>query len=413
MLKQASSVTLYLLCVLVSDTSISTTSSLSSPSTQTLPQEKFAPAEKGVNRQTEKFIHKFDGSFETTQRLQSMVPVCSAENKTVFSFSNNIQYDDEVKKIVANYQEVRLSKDSSLCLIKAANEYATVKLDRPLYPQEGTRREVRELFGFVYQIDEKIDGEFLKKFRNIKEYTSGLEKVIQDYETGKMSKTEALGLIEGANRHATEELSTRFYPPYGLREQIAQRFNFVYEPDQKKNDVREKAQNSESWPDLIVPDYWYSLAEESIRKESYISAIDFGNKALRIDPQFSKAYFVIGKAYSGRKEYSKAIDNYNQSIGISPDFAEAFYTRGNAHSKLKNYKKAIEDHTRAISINSEYSKAYANRGFAHFQLKDKCNARQDWQKAASLFKEQNDVTSYELALKNLKTISPSEASCRS
>lgn len=73
------------------------------------------------------------------------------------------------------------------------------------------------------------------QFKNAHEYSLGLEKVLQAYQAGELSKPEALGLIEGANTYATTRLSAQLYPPLGQRQRIQQLFDFVYDIDQKSS----------------------------------------------------------------------------------------------------------------------------------------------------------------------------------
>lgn len=68
-------------------------------------------------------------------------------------------------------------------------------------------------------------------FRNSLQYSETVGGIIAGYRTGKLSASTARELIESANRYATTQLSQQFYPPAGLRRQVAQLFNFTYAID--------------------------------------------------------------------------------------------------------------------------------------------------------------------------------------
>jgi hypothetical protein len=69
-------------------------------------------------------------------------------------------------------------------------------------------------------------------FRSVQQYSDGLEKILQAYQSGKVSKAEALNVIEAANTYATTKFTEQLYPPLGQRRRIQQMFNFVYAIDQ-------------------------------------------------------------------------------------------------------------------------------------------------------------------------------------
>ena len=80
-------------------------------------------------------------------------------------------------------------------------------------------------------------------------------------------------------------------------------------------------------------------------------------------------YFNIAKINNSNVEYQLAIDNYTRAIKIDPDYSTAYYNRGNTYKELENYKNAIADYTRAIKIDPDFANAYDGRGTAMWYLK--------------------------------------------
>lgn len=337
-----------------------------------------------------------------------------AQSNTQFDFRNVSDYNKLIEKLILDYQEGRLSRDEALRQIKAADQYATSRLDRPLYPVEGLRKKTTETFGFVYEADNKQASlNDPTKFKNLKEYGALLDEVTQRYEEGKITKDAARRFIETANQQATEERSTRFYPFRGQREKIAQRFGFIYELDAKDGKIREMADSSASWPAKVTPEYWSDQGQKAVTEKNYKLGIQYYDLALQINSRSAKTYHSRGNAYYKLKAYKEAKDDYSRAIGIDSGFAEAYYNRGNTYSnpQLKDYEKAIEDYTKATEINPKYGKAYYNLGNVRYQLQDRCGALKEWQKAAVIFQDEDDTASYEVASRNIQNLSATGVSC--
>jgi tetratricopeptide (TPR) repeat protein len=84
-------------------------------------------------------------------------------------------------------------------------------------------------------------------------------------------------------------------------------------------------------------------------------------------------------------EYERAIIDYNQAIKINANFTDAYYHRGNAHFDLGNYEAAIDDFRKVIKMKSNYTNAYYNCGQARLIIGDKQGAIDDFKKAADLY----------------------------
>ena len=61
--------------------------------------------------------------------------------------------------------------------------------------------------------------------------------------------------------------------------------------------------------------------------------------------------------------------DFTKAIKIDPDYSTAYYNRGLAYNILENYKNAIADYTRAIKIDPDFANAYDGRGTAMWYLK--------------------------------------------
>ena len=99
------------------------------------------------------------------------------------------------------------------------------------------------------------------------------------------------------------------------------------------------------------------------------------------------------------------IEKYTAEINKNPNNAVAYIDRGNAKYYLGDNKGAILDYNKAVEINPLYANAYNNRGNAKGMLGDKSGAILDLEKAKDLALELEDMTTYEMAVKNINLIS--------
>lgn len=87
---------------------------------------------------------------QPTRKLET-----TAKVSTKFNFQNIAQYSKQLKRIVQDYQKGTISKEEARNTIEAANQYATTKLRRKLYPPTVLREQVSQIFAFNYPIDRK------------------------------------------------------------------------------------------------------------------------------------------------------------------------------------------------------------------------------------------------------------------
>jgi len=86
-------------------------------------------------------------------------------------------------------------------------------------------------------------------------------------------------------------------------------------------------------------------------------------KAVKIDPNFSVAYYNIGCLYYYKKiMYDKALPFFTKAIvlGVS-NIADAFHNRGLCYEKLGLLDKAVEDLSKSINLDPKNSNSIYNR----------------------------------------------------
>jgi tetratricopeptide (TPR) repeat protein len=95
-------------------------------------------------------------------------------------------------------------------------------------------------------------------------------------------------------------------------------------------------------------------------------AIDYLNKAIKMQPDFADAYWIRGLAYADLGQYQRAIEDYNKSMRLKPN--DLIYNhRGLAYRNLGQYQLCIEEYNEAIRLKSVEADAYYERGICYYK----------------------------------------------
>ncbi|MDR1318695.1 MAG: tetratricopeptide repeat protein [Treponema sp.] len=82
-----------------------------------------------------------------------------------------------------------------------------------------------------------------------------------------------------------------------------------------------------------------------------------------------------------------AIADYTQAIRLNPEYAKAYNNRGATYRRKGDIDRAIADYTRAIGLDpdnaapAELAKTYYNRGVAYYSKGDYRRALTEWEQA--------------------------------
>jgi len=121
------------------------------------------------------------------------------------------------------------------------------------------------------------------------------------------------------------------------------------------------------------------------RKGDLKGALADFDKAIKMEPNDSVAYY--NRAYAKRlsKDFKGAVADYNRTIELDSVNADAFYNRGNVKAmNLKDLDGAIADYNRTIELNPQHSHAYYNRAIAKKMKGDKAGSDTDYKRAGEI-----------------------------
>lgn len=108
-------------------------------------------------------------------------------------------------------------------------------------------------------------------------------------------------------------------------------------------------------------------------KKEYDLAIEYYNKAIKLNPIFAGAYLNRGAAFIEKHDYDLAIKDCKRVLRLKPKHISAHLNRGEAFARKHEYDLAIADFDKVIKFDPTYVDAYFNKG----DIYELQNRRQD------------------------------------
>jgi len=100
----------------------------------------------------------------------------------------------------------------------------------------------------------------------------------------------------------------------------------------------------------------YAMGLPFFWKEDYDKAVSYFKKAVKIDPRYANAYFLIGYCNAQLGRYPDAFEAYKKAIQIKPDFILAHFFLGLIFLEARDRNHALEEY----KILKDLDRNYAN-----------------------------------------------------
>mgnify|MGYP000641604248 CR=1 FL=1 len=107
-------------------------------------------------------------------------------------------------------------------------------------------------------------------------------------------------------------------------------------------------------------DYWFDKGALCATYGNDSAAIKYFQKAIRLDPQRSDAYFGQGVSYGQLENFFEAIALINKAIEMEPHNGLYYYGRARVYLLADDRKKALEDFKKAAKLDDEDAQIYIN-----------------------------------------------------
>lgn len=106
----------------------------------------------------------------------------------------------------------------------------------------------------------------------------------------------------------------------------------------------------------------YSQGIDESKKENFKKAIEYFEKALKIDPDFAFAWDNLGVSYRELNNYDKALESYEKSLEIDPNGITPLQNIAVVYQYKKEYQKAIETYKKLAEIDINNPEIYYGIG---------------------------------------------------
>ncbi len=140
------------------------------------------------------------------------------------------------------------------------------------------------------------------------------------------------------------------------------------------------------WNDVInqyqtIPQAYINRGIIYMNNNKTAEALADYNKAISLEPDFSKGYSNRAIIYTNENKFDLAIQDYEKAIKLDPSNAIAFNNRGILYKKNNLFKEATENFNEAIKLKPTYVDAYHNRGVSLYNLGKYDEALSDFNRA--------------------------------
>jgi len=97
----------------------------------------------------------------------------------------------------------------------------------------------------------------------------------------------------------------------------------------------------------------------------YQAVIALLTDAIKLKPDFTRAFGIRGLAYEATNQDALAICDFSEVIRLEPKNARAYSCRGVVHAKQNRLDEAIKDLSHAIDLNPQQARFYSNLGVVY------------------------------------------------
>lgn len=122
---------------------------------------------------------------------------------------------------------------------------------------------------------------------------------------------------------------------------------------------------------------------EKFKNKEYEKAIEDYTNAIKLNPNFSIAYYNIGLSYNFLNKSDLALQNFDKAIELNSKFVEAYYNRATIFANSNRFDQSLFELDKVIELDSKFPNALTLRGQIRVQKGRRKDACDDFQLAKS------------------------------
>ncbi|MBU2462727.1 MAG: tetratricopeptide repeat protein, partial [Candidatus Edwardsbacteria bacterium] len=120
-------------------------------------------------------------------------------------------------------------------------------------------------------------------------------------------------------------------------------------------------------------------------------AIEYLEKAVKLEKDFSEANCLLGLIYAINDRHSTAIFYFNRVIESDPNYDEIYFSLALSYGKLRNYTEAIEAFKKAIDKKPGFIDAYLKLSQCYCYIGQYNEAKKVCFDVLEIEKDRNDI----------------------
>ena len=115
--------------------------------------------------------------------------------------------------------------------------------------------------------------------------------------------------------------------------------------------------------DVSASREWAQKSLNSLMSGKYNEAIQYGEKAINLDPKNYAAYNCLGAAYLKTNDYDQALKYGQKAVDINPNNDEAWYLLGFIYSRKGDNETALQCLEKALELKPDNKQYRENRDY--------------------------------------------------
>lgn len=113
-------------------------------------------------------------------------------------------------------------------------------------------------------------------------------------------------------------------------------------------------------------------------------ALQEGQRAIRIEPHYAKAYTLLGRIYAAEQSWDLAEQNFRQALQLDPQDRDAWYFSGKICYSANQFEAAIKSFEEALNLGANQSRVYENLALSYDALGQYDKAEIEYRRAVEL-----------------------------
>lgn len=136
-------------------------------------------------------------------------------------------------------------------------------------------------------------------------------------------------------------------------------------------------------------EFLVEMAQKKLNSGEYSEVFYYINRAIDNEPLNPQYYVMRSMAYAGTDNITVAFQELKTALKIDPNYSLAYYNKGVLYSDYWDKpKKAIKEYDKALEINSKYKDALFNRASVKFKIGEVDAAMEDLGRLLNLYPDE-------------------------